>query len=485
MDEHSDRAPPAWLRPIIAALGAGAAWGNKQRVLLVLVLILALDYADRTLIGALGPTLERAFHFGPTDLGILAAAFSFVSAGATIPIGILADRVSRIRLLAVGLLIWVAAIGATGAAITFAMLLGSRLLLGVVSATTGPTAPSLVGDLVPARARARTMGVINSGQLLGSGVGLLLPVMVLSVLSFRWCFWLLGIAGAVLALALLRLREPERTGGTGPGDAGDAADGDRVQKIVHDAGVKPSPEAVLRRDPADMSLWHAAIFVLRIRTNLIVLIARAVGDFFLASINTFMVIYATEQYGLTQQGADLAILTLGLGAFVGVLVVGRAADALLRRGKLNSRLWLGAAGYILSTFAILPGILTTSWKIALPLFAVGAFFLSGGGPPLDAMRLDVVVPRLRGRAESVRQVLRTAAEGGAPALTGILADHVADSQRAGLQFAFLAILPTVAIGGLLLLLALRSYQPDIAAMLASTESHPAGVPPRRRERRAG
>jgi predicted MFS family arabinose efflux permease len=141
MDEHTDRTPPAWLRPLIAALGAGSAWGNRQRVLLVLVLILSLDYGDRTLIGALGPTLERTFHSGPADLGILAAAFSFVSAGATIPLGILADRVNRTRLLGISVIIWVAAIVATGASVTFTMLLSSRLLLGSSPPLPAPHPP--------------------------------------------------------------------------------------------------------------------------------------------------------------------------------------------------------------------------------------------------------------------------------------------------------------------------------------------------------
>jgi MFS family permease len=91
-------------------------------------------------------------------------------------------------------------------------------LLGMVSATTGPTVPSLTGDLVPARARAHALGFIDSGQLFGSGVGFLLAAIVVAFLSFRWCFWLLGIAGAALAVAFWAAREPERTGPAGKAD---------------------------------------------------------------------------------------------------------------------------------------------------------------------------------------------------------------------------------------------------------------------------
>nr|MDQ2831520.1 MFS transporter [Chloroflexota bacterium] len=87
-----------------------------------------------------------------------AAAFAFIGAPAVIPLGMLTDRVNRTLLLAISLLLWALATGVTGAAISFAMLFGARLFLGVVAATTGPTTPSLVGDLVPSGKRGAAFG---------------------------------------------------------------------------------------------------------------------------------------------------------------------------------------------------------------------------------------------------------------------------------------------------------------------------------------
>jgi hypothetical protein len=112
--------------------------------------------------------------------------------------------------------------------------------------------------------------------------------------------------------------------------------------------------------------------------------------------------------------------------------------------------------------------------LALPLFALGAFFLAGAQPPLDAVRVDVIVPLVRGRAESLRQVLRTAAAGGAPVIFGLLAGRLAGGGQAGLRLAFIISLPLLLVNGLILLLALRTYGPDIAAALASS----AGKQPR-------
>jgi predicted MFS family arabinose efflux permease len=113
---------------------------RREGVLTLLVPALSVDYADRMLIGALGPTIEVVFHIDTTGLDVLAASFSVVAASAALPIGVLTDRANRTLLLAASLCIWAAA-GLTGAASSFVMLFGARMLLGVVAATTGPTSP--------------------------------------------------------------------------------------------------------------------------------------------------------------------------------------------------------------------------------------------------------------------------------------------------------------------------------------------------------
>jgi MFS family permease len=204
-----------WASQLTATVSARLSLRYERRVMVLLLLVLVVDYADRTLIGALGPTLQRVFHIGNTELGFLAAAFSAVGAVATIPLGMLVDRLKRTWLLALSLVVWAAAMGATRAAVSFAMLFAARLLLGAVSATTGPTIPSLTGDFVRAGRRAKALGFIDSGQLIGTGIGFLLAALVTSFLSFRWCFWLLGMGGAGLAVASWRPRASVERPGRG------------------------------------------------------------------------------------------------------------------------------------------------------------------------------------------------------------------------------------------------------------------------------
>lgn len=471
--------PAGRLSERVHALAGRFSMGYERRALTMLLLVLALDFAERALLGAIGPTLQQAFHIGNSDLGLLAGALAVVGALGTVPVGLLADRVDRTRVLAISLLLWSAAVGATGGALSFAMLFVAQLCVGVVAATAGPTLPSLIGDLVPANRRAHEFGYVDSGQLVGEGIGYVLPIVILTFLSFRWTFWVLGIASVALALGFWRLGEPERTGASGPKaedgrgeheESKECGKGNQVRKIVREQDVTPSQRAMLRQDPGAMSLWNAARYVLSVRTDVIVLVGRSIGDYFFAGIGTFAVVFATKQYNITGRQADLAVLGVGIGALAGVLLIGRIADGQLRRGRLNSRIWLGAIGYVVAPFALAPAFVTHSLLIAMPSYVVGAFLLGGANPPLDAVRIDVIVPRLRGRAESVRQVVRSVAEGGAPLLIGVLSDHLAGGGQAGLQLALVVTLPLLLVNGLVLLIALRTYRPDVAAAVASSEA---------------
>lgn len=450
-----------------------------EQALGLLGLVLVLDYADRSLVGALGPTLKGAFDLSNLQLGLLAAAFSIVSAGATLPFGVLTDRVSRTLLLALTLALWSVAMVMVGAAMTFAMLFGARLFLGTVAAVTGPATPSLVGDLVPAGRRSEALGLITGGQLIGGSLGFALPVVVTAFLSWRWNFWMLALAGLALAFAFWRVGEPARSGPTGPADVTGAVSGGprarrgerigREARIVESRDIAPSAGAILTHAPATMSMLDAARYVVRVRTDVVVLVARSVGDFFFQGISTFAVVFATGWYAISQSRADLAILLIGMGALVGTLLVSRLGDIMVQRGKLNGRLWISSVGYVLAALAAYPAFLTHSLPVALVFFTLAAFFIAGAGPPLDAVRIDVIVPELRGRAEAIRQVVRTIAEGGAPVVIGLLASGLAGGAK-GLQLAFLITLPALALNGLIMLVALRTYQPDIAAAVASSEA---------------
>lgn len=98
---------------------------------------------------------------------------------------------------------------------------------------------------------------------------------------------------------------------------------------------------------------------------------------------------------------------------------------------------------------------------ALPFLLVGSAAIAATIPVLDAVRIDVLAPGVRGRSEAVRTVARALAEGGAPFLFGIIV-HLVGSDDRGLQLSFLTALPALATASVLLLWARHSFDADRA-----------------------
>jgi predicted MFS family arabinose efflux permease len=181
---------------------------------------------------------------------------------------------------------------------------------------------------------------------------------------------------------------------------------------------------VLDADPGRMSLLAATRYVLRVRTNVILIVASACGYYFLSGVETFGTEFVKQQHGAGQGLATLGLLCLGIGAIAGVLAGGAAGDALLHRGRLTGRITVAAVAATAAAVVAVPALLTRSLGVAVPVLMLTAGCLSAQNPPLPAARLDIMPPQLWGRAEAIRTVLRSFAQAVAPLLFGAVADHV-------------------------------------------------------------
>jgi len=76
-------------------------------VLFMLVLLYFVNYADRTLANALLEKIKESYQVSDTYMGfVIGPAFAFVYCAAAIPIARLADRYNRVRIIAIGAVIW-------------------------------------------------------------------------------------------------------------------------------------------------------------------------------------------------------------------------------------------------------------------------------------------------------------------------------------------------------------------------------------------
>ncbi|WP_173097212.1 MFS transporter [Actinomadura verrucosospora] len=297
---------------------------RQARIVLLLACVLALNTADSGVIGAIVDELRRSLHIDNTQVGVLTAAPSLVGAVATVPVGMLTDRVPRVPLLAGSIVLWSAAMIVGGLATSYEWLLTSRVALGAVTATAGPTVASLTGDLFPHGQRAGIYGRILAGELIGAGFGLVVGGNVAAALSWRVSFWFVAVLGLALAAVVWRLLPEPGRGAQGRVRVQERQS-EAAQQAVDESDVRPRPENVLRTDPSGMTFAQAARHVLHIRTNVIIIVASAIGYFFFAGLRTFAIVFVRHRYGVGRAELSLLVPIIGAGALAGVLTAGRLA----------------------------------------------------------------------------------------------------------------------------------------------------------------
>jgi len=483
---------PGWQVAAQAAARAATAGGRRltivfggparTRVIVVLACVLALASADAATVGASATALRQGLHIDNTDIGLLVAVNSIVGAVASVPFGMLADRVRRTHTLAAAVVLWGVAMLLSATATTFGGLLFWRLWLGVVTAAAGPAVASLVGDYFPGAERGKIYSYILTGELLGAGVGFAVTGDI-SALSWRAAFVILALAAFPLAVVLFRLPEPVR-GGAGAlvsdrADPGAAPAPEAVpevhpqatdaQRLAAARGITPDPALVRRVRQRRLGIVSATKYVLAVRTNVALIVSSACGYYFLAGVQTFGVEFVRSHYHLNAALANLLMIAIGAGAAVGVMAAGPLSDALLHRGHIRARILVAAIGASATVLLFIPALITTSMLTALPYVIVAALALSAQNPPIDAARLDIMPAVLWGRAEGIRTFLRTMAQALAPLLFGLFSDYI------GLRTTFFVMLLPLAASAWFLFRAMRTYPKDVAT--AAAASAPAASAP--------
>jgi predicted MFS family arabinose efflux permease len=178
----------------------------------------------------------------------------------------------------------------------------------------------------------------------------------------------------------------------------------------------------------------------------------------------FGVEYAQSGYHLSRSSAVGMLALLGIGALAGIWVGGKLGDSLLAKGHLRARVWVSTAFFCAAVTFFFFGFFFPILWLSIVLFICSSFSLGAINPPLDAARLDIIHPKLWGRAESVRMIFRDATEAAAPITFSMLATGFG-GERAGLRDAFLIMLIPLGIAAGLAFITFRTYPPDAAAAM--------------------
>ena len=400
-------------------------------VLGMLLVVCALSFADRYLLAGLVEPIKQDLGVSDTYIGfLLGPAFAILYTTAAIPIARLADRASRVMILAVGCATWslfTLLSGHVTDPLGFALM---RVGVGLGEAAFSAPAYSLLSDYFPPRRRALAFAVLGVGYFLGQVGGLSLGPLIAAEHGWRQAFVAAGLPGFVVALLLcLTVREP--------------------------------PRAHLQiRGKIQEPLWATLRSLWRLPSYRLMTAGAALGGFATFSFGMWGATYFARVHGLPLANATLTFaLGYGLSSLLGMLASGWLSDRLARRSA--------SAPMRLAAGSLLALIVCILLACAIPDLSSAVFFLVAGGllgggysANILAALQDLLPDAIRATATAVFAFLVTfVGMVGGPYTAGVLSDVFSSFGADALRYALIA---TSFVGVLAALLLLRSI-PTLAA----------------------
>jgi len=372
-----------------------------------------LNYIDRYILAAVLPRVQTELALSDFQAGLLAPAF-LVAYFITSPIfGTLGDRLSRTRLMAMGVCAWSAATAATGLMRNFAQLMGARSCVGVGEAAYATISPALLSDYFPASQRGRAFSIFYVAIPVGAAAGYLLGGAIEPALGWRAAFFVVGLPGVVMALLALTVPDPPR-GAT--------------EENIRSAVAEPFA-ATLRGFSKNFPYVGTVL-------------GYAAYTFGLGGLAFWMPKYLEQVRGMELSRANYVVgaVTVLAGLF-GTFVGGYLGDWFSKRMK-HGQLWLCG---ISSVAAIVPTWLALASAAGsyLTWFFIAEFLLFLSTGPVNVAIVNVVSVGSRAMAMAVSIfTIHVLGDAISPPIIGLLAD------TAGFARAVLIVPAAIAISGL-------------------------------------
>jgi len=424
--------------------------GARGAVALLLAINL-FNYIDRYVLAAVESKIAEDLLPGDPNalakMGSLATAF-IVSYMISAPIfGWLADRMSRWLLVGLGVTVWTLASGASGLAMTYTMLLITRLFVGIGEGGYGPAAPTLIADLYPVERRGSVLAWFYMAIPVGSALGYVLGGSIatladgwFSLAGWRWPFIAVVLPGLVLGVMCFRKRDPPRGASDGAGN------------------FTPQRKAGL----------HDYLALFRIRSYMLACAGMTAMTFAIGGISFWMPRYISEVRG----AGSLAHVNMVFGGIT--VVAGIAATLLggivgdrLRPRFPGSYFLVSGIGILIACPAIIAMIYMPFPAAWVALF-IAEFFLFFNTGPSNTILANVTKPSVRATGFALN-ILFIHALGDAlsPPVLGWIAG------RHSWNMAIYVVVIAMVMAGVLWLLGTRYLQADTIAATEPTTERPA------------
>ncbi len=405
---------------------------RKSGAITALTLLIAINlfnYIDRQILAAVEPEI-RATFFRPNDpnamamTGTLATAFLVTYMLAAPALGWLADRFSRWFIIGSAVLLWSLASGASGLAMTFAMLLTTRIFVGIGEGGYGPAAPTILADIFPLGVRGRVMAAFCAAIPVGSALGYVLGGTINECLGWRWAFYLVTPPGLLLGLICFFQRDPRTRAG-----------------------------AQSRQKRADLKDY---LKLAKTRSFVLNTFAQTAMTFALGGIAFWMPAYLQFR----QQPASSRVLLGAITVVAGLIstIVGGVLGDRLRARFAGSYFLVSAIGMLIA-FPLFLAMLYTPFPVAWVLFSGAVFFVFLNTGPSNTAVANVSLPSVRATAFAVNiLIIHALGDATSPPLIGAIAGHT------NMNVGFFVVSAMMLISGLLWLAGMKSLPADTEAV---------------------
>ncbi len=374
------------------------------------------SFIDRTIIGLLVGPIKESLDITDTQFGVLGGiAFTLFYTVLGVPIGRIADRVSRRGLIAAGVAVWSFMTALCGWTAGFWQLFLARVGVGVGEAALTPAAYSMISDYFPKDRLGRALAVYQSGAFLGAALAFILGGAVITAVTafvannpdlsipflpdmggWRLVFLAVGAPGLLVALWMFTVREPSRKG--------------RLEAAGDILPFRAVIAYVWRR--RRLYLPHFIGFgVLVVTFNNVVVWGPA---------------FFTRHFGLSLAETGLTLgLVLLVFSSAGVIGGGFLSDLLVKKGRTDGPMRVGAiAGLGLLPFAA-TATLFDNLALSLALFCPMVFFASFSiGSAAQALQM-ATPNEMRGQLSAIYMLfLNLLSYGLGPLIVGVVTDYV-------------------------------------------------------------
>ncbi len=391
-------------------------------VLAVLCFVYVLNFLDRQLLSILAKPIQDELGVTDGQLGRIGGLyFAMFYCVLAIPVGWLADRTNRVRVLSLACALWSAATMACGLSANYGQLAAARMAVGVGEAGGVPPSYAIISDYFPPGTRGTALGLFNFGPPIGQAMGVAFGASIAAAYSWREAFIWLGAVGIVTAVFVwLFVREPVRGG--------------------LDTEAAAPAEA---HTPATAGFWSTCRKFFRDPVLLRVSLACGATQFVTYATLNFTTLFLMREKGMTLE--EIAVwyaLVVLVAICAGMYASGRLIDRLSARTK-RAYAYLPAVGLTIAIPFFAGFVWAPGWQLALVFLAVPMFFNYFYLSPAVTLVQEEVQPHERVMAGALLLlVMNLIGLGFGPTFLGAVSDFFRDTYPDNsLQLAFYTLIP--------------------------------------------